>query len=301
MNVSAIFNGNVLVVVVDGKRHSINSTHPNWQKALEFYRQKNYKKLIEAMDLPGAILKHSYGKVKVHSGAIYYDGQEIHGTLVKRILQFVQGGFPYEPYVRFLANLYKNPSEDARNELYDFLENGEMPITDDGCFLAYKMLREDMTSYNKSPDGTHLKHAIGKIVKMDPNEVDPSRIRLCSNGLHFCSYSYLPYYGGIINNKTKVVVVKVNPMDVVAIPQDLNKSKGRAWRYLPVSVVGKWENGNILTERLYSGKVTGNRLKAFNPKRDSFGRFASEKNKLGKVKVTYYNKRDENGRFVSAA
>ena len=64
------------------------------------------------------------------------------------------------------------------------------------------------------------------LVYMDRNLVDEDKDRTCSVGLHFASFNYLQHFGG-----SRIVVVKINPKDVVAIPSDYNNSKGRTCCY----------------------------------------------------------------------
>ena len=64
---------------------------------------------------------------------------------------------------------------------------------------------------------------------MPRNQVDENKDRTCSSGLHFCSYDYLAHFGG-----ERIMVLKINPKDVVSIPTDYNNSKGRCARYLVV-------------------------------------------------------------------
>jgi len=293
MKTSVIFNGKTLCAVINGKQYTINDTHPNWGEAIAAYKGRDWKHLIDCMDLPEAVERYSFGKVKVCEGAVFYDGNPVHGTLVARILQFMKDGFPFHPYVVFLNNLYKNPWATAREELYDFLEKGGMPITDDGCFLAYKKVGPNMHSLTANPDGTYNDERIGKVVKMKRELCDPSRHNTCSRGLHFCSFNYLDQYSG---TDGFVVVKKVNPRDVTAIPSDHNDTKGRCCEYVTTSVVGKLVQNNILTGKLYSGKTNG-RLRAFQPKRDKFGRFSCGKRINKPLRLP---KRDDCGRFVSA-
>jgi len=64
--------------------------------------------------------------------------------------------------------------------------------------------------------------------------VDDDQNRTCSASLHFCSRDYLNHFGG-----ERIVVVKINPRDVVSIPTDYNNSKGRACRYEIVDEIDK--------------------------------------------------------------
>jgi hypothetical protein len=219
--------GNV-TVYVGAKPYTIDRDHCNYDTVLDRLRTKEYDDLEELLDIPKAIASASKGKVIIENGSVYYNGKEIHNVIAERILDFMNEGFPFEPLALFLENLLQNPLESAIKELYLFLESGKLPITDDGCFLAYKKVDENFQSYHASPDGSHLGHPIGGIVSMPREDVDDCRDRTCSRGLHFCSLSYLSCYSG---GSGKVIIVKINPRDVVAIPSDYNNAKGRASQY----------------------------------------------------------------------
>jgi hypothetical protein len=149
------------------------------------------------------------------------------------MIQMLQEGFPIEPMVNFMENLYKNPSKRAVTELYGFLEKGNLPITPDGHFLAYKRVRED---YLDCHSGT-MDNSVGKIVEMERHDVDDNKDNTCSTGLHFCSMSYLSSFSG-----ARTVIVKINPADVVSIPSDYNDAKGRTCRY---KVIGEVDSDTV--------------------------------------------------------
>jgi hypothetical protein len=151
------------------------------------------------------------------------------------MIEMLREGFPIEPMVHFMENLYANPSHRAVTELYSFLEKGQLPITPDGHFLAYKKVRAD---YKDCHSGT-MDNSIGQVVEMERHEVDDNKDRTCSSGLHFCSKDYLNHFGG-----ERVVIVKINPRDVVSIPSDYNDTKGRACRY---EVVGEVDADKVDT------------------------------------------------------
>jgi len=150
-------------------------------------------------------------------------------AVVQKIIKMSEQGFDPMPLVNFLENLYRNPSKVAIAELFLFLDAAELPITPDGHFLAYKRVRED---YLDCHSGT-MDNSVGNVLEMDRNAVDDDKNRTCSAGLHFCSFDYLKSFHG-----ERIVIVKINPKDVVAIPADYNNSKGRTCRY---EVVGESE------------------------------------------------------------
>jgi hypothetical protein len=81
-----------------------------------------------------------------------------------------------------------------------------------------------------------MDNSVGMIVEMERNEVDDNKDQTCSTGLHFCSQDYLPHFGS--GSDSRVVIVKINPSDVVSIPSDYNNAKGRACRYVVVGEIG---------------------------------------------------------------
>lgn len=171
------------------------------------------------------------GKVSVTRNEIRFNGEVVGGVLVDRILTMLAEGFDIMPMVRFMENLYMNPADFAREELYLWLEDNNLPITEDGHFLAYKTVRHNFKSHH---DG-RTDNTPGTIVSMPRQEVDPVRDRTCSRGLHFCSHSYLSHYG----TGGTIVMLKINPADVVSIPSDYDNAKGRAWKYLVLNVLGE--------------------------------------------------------------
>jgi hypothetical protein len=116
-----------------------------------------------------------------------------------------------------------NPSKRATEELYDFLMHKNLPITDDGCFLAYKRVNADWTDlYSNAID-----NSIGQIVKMSRRKVDDNREMGCSDGLHVGALEYVEGYG----SGGHVLVVKVNPEHVVSVPSDHDCTKVRCCEY----------------------------------------------------------------------
>jgi hypothetical protein len=78
-----------------------------------------------------------------------------------------------------------------------------------------------------------MDNSVGQVVEMERNQVDDDQNRTCSTGLHFCSQEYLNHFSG-----EHTMIVKINPADVVSIPNDYNDSKGRACRYEVIGELG---------------------------------------------------------------
>ena len=167
--------------------------------------------------------------MSIKGETLYWDGEEFNGTIAVRMITMLQEGFTIEPLVKFMENLLENPSKRSVDELYGFLEKNNLPITPDGHFLAYKRVRED---YKDCHSGT-MDNSPGRVVSMPRYKVDDNQNNTCSEGLHFCSEGYLKHFGG-----ARTVIVKINPRDVVSIPNDYNQTKGRTCRYEVIGEVG---------------------------------------------------------------
>lgn len=131
-------------------------------------------------------------------------------------------GYPVDHMLAFLENLLQNPSARAIEQLYNFLEKCNLPITPDGHFIAYKRIRSNWMDCHS---GT-ISNRIGAVIEVSRQCVDDNPNRTCSYGLHVCSLEYLKHFHG-----ERLILTKQNPRDVVAIPTDYNDTKMRVCRY----------------------------------------------------------------------
>lgn len=182
----------------------------NQIEALAFYNSK--KDFTARLPAPFSVVE----------GRLQHNGNPCNSVVSNRTLELLEGGYEAKYMLRFLDNLYTNPSKNAVDELYGFLEANDIPITKDGCFMAYKRINKD---WKDVYTGT-IDNSVGALVTMDRNTVDEDKHRTCSQGLHVCSLNYLKSYSG-----ARLVAVKVNPRDVVSVPTDYQNSKMRVCRY----------------------------------------------------------------------
>lgn len=157
--------------------------------------------------------------------------------LSKRIIAYANEGLPINDLKAFFRNLMNNPSMTSVESLFRFLSKNHFPLTADGCFIAYKSVDNEFKDHHS---GT-FDNSIGKIVRMDRNMVDENIHQACSHGLHVASFNYAINFmsGG------KLLEVKVNPKDVVAVPWDERDEKMRVCEY---KVIGL-STAEILSQR----------------------------------------------------
>lgn len=217
-----LIQGSNIVVVIGNKSHTISKTNITYQKVLDAIKTEDWDSLPDIIEPKKVVLNYGQGNVSIQGETLFWKGKELNTGLSVRMIEMLQEGFPIEPMVNFMENLYKNPSKRAVTELYGFLEKGNLPITPDGYFLAYKKVRADYTDCHTGK----FDNSVGQVVEMERHDVDDNKDNTCSSGLHFCSMSYLSSFGG-----ERTVIVKINPADVVSIPSDYNDAKGRTCRY----------------------------------------------------------------------
>ena len=229
MSYPFIIQGNNIVVVIGNKSHTISKTHITYGKVLDAIKAQDWDTVKDIIEPKKVVLNYGAGNVSIQGETLYWKGEVLNTGLAARMIQMLQEGFPVEPMVKFMENLYQNPSKRAVTELYGFLEKNNLPITPDGHFLAYKKVRDNFMDVHS---GTML-NAPGQTLEMERNAVDDNKDNTCSTGLHFCGMSYLSCFGG-----ERTVIVKINPRDVVSIPSDYNDAKGRTCRYEVIGELG---------------------------------------------------------------
>ena len=222
-----------LTVVIDGKAHTMNHDHPAWQQAKGALSDEDWDRLSNLFEVDKAVDDYfdAEAQIEVKDGGVLFEGEPVHNLVVERILGFMRKGLPYKPLVKFLGKLMDNPSRRAVDELYSFLEHKNMPITAEGNFLAYKGVNTDFTdNYSGNFD-----NSVGQTLTMRRSGVCDDARHGCSSGFHAGSYDYAKGYA---SNGGNLMVVEINPADVVSVPYDCECQKLRTAEY---KVVGHYE------------------------------------------------------------
>lgn len=253
MSVAFIVKETGVTLFKDGGQYSAPSDFWSFSRILEKIKNKDFDGIEVLFTTDGAIeevtaeveskLSTDLDNVKIINGEVFVDGRKIYNSVTDRIIKMVTSGFDVTPLTNFLRRLLKNPSKTAVTELYSFMEKSDQAVDADGFIIAYKKVRND---YFDIHSGT-VNYNIGNIVEMPRNEVDDDRANLCSEGLHFCSFSYLNSFGGSVTpGGSRLLIVKIDPADVVSIPADYNDAKARTCK---MEVIGEiLEEKNVLAK-----------------------------------------------------
>lgn len=254
MPVPMVYRNGLLTLLIQGKTYQLGADHPNLsavKKALKTASEAELVTLIEQDKVEPVAKAVVAGTHKVGDAVVVFDGNTVtvdgkplHNSLTRRIIEFAQQGLPFDGLVKFLERLQQNPSFQSQTELYDFLEHKNLPITEDGHFLAYKAVGNDFLDlYSHSID-----NSVGKVVEMKRAAVDDNRHQHCSKGLHCGALDYVTTYGSV--GRDRIVIVKVDPADAVSVPNDCSFMKLRVCKY---EVVGEFRGE--LAKPLYAANA----------------------------------------------
>jgi hypothetical protein len=231
-------NGSV-TLYLKGECLTVAPDHPNYTKIVDAIKADDFSNIDSLVNVAVAVTKYAGDRVTITDGVVFYGTFEVHNSLADRIVKMMNEGFKFDHMVKFLENLMQNPSARAVSETYWFLENYGLPITDDGCFLAYKAVRND---YKDIYSGKY-DNSVGAKPFMLRNQVDDNYDVDCSKGLHVGALDYVVQYGHFSKGQpraeggNRLLIVKVNPKDVVSVPKYAGHTKMRVCEYTVVNEI----------------------------------------------------------------
>lgn len=229
----------------DGNLYVADDTHPNWAQIEAGLRDAD-PNVVDKFDVSRAVSRRfeKYSdRVSVANGKVYFDGDPVDNALTQQIIQFLEAGEDFGHLINFYENIAANPEQHSREQLFTWLQaTGGFTITDDGHFIAYKGVRKNGAEYESINRGKaivdgevfegSIPNYIGAVVEMPRSEVVFDPQTHCSIGLHAGSWSYASGFA-----QGAVLSVKVNPRDVVSVPNDHGYAKLRTCRYEVLDVV----------------------------------------------------------------
>lgn len=218
MKVNYHILNNSVVVNYDGETHTINVGDGRYHDVIACIKENRLEDIPDALDVGKSFERMGLTLV---DGVIHMDGQPLPRGLSNKVMAIREMGLPTEPLFKFWENLRKNPSFNSREMLYQFLEHNQHPITEDGCFIAYRGVTDD---FKDRHTGT-FDNSVGAVCQMPREQVDDNPNNTCSSGLHVASFNYAYGFG------PKRVEVKVNPADVVCVPRDYDGTKMRVCKF----------------------------------------------------------------------
>jgi len=273
MNTNYLYNitNTSVVVYKNGKRFLAHDTHPNFKKIIEKIKANSLNGIERLFEVKQTIEK-CFNVEIVEGKEVRYKGVALNSGVTKQILSFISEGIPHKPLVKFLDKLMQNPDIEARDTLYNYIGAHYLPITEDGDFVACKAIRGDwMDIYSGK-----VSNRVGETVYMDRNKVNKSKFECAGSGLHVGSDKYIVGYARDYGkNDYRYIMVKVNPRDVVVVPDEGGFGKIRLCRYKVIREVNREDvsfTSHYAPENKTYKEIRESKPKK-GPKRDAKGRF----------------------------
>ncbi len=268
-----IINQTGIVLFMNNKPQKFASSDPKYAAIIAALRLPSHQqeaainKALEAADVNRDIQSKGF-QLNPNTREVSYHGELLPAPLAQKVFSLIEQNLPVTLLEKFWENLKQNPSYNSVRELYDFLSYKELPITEDGCFLAYRGLQDDFYSVSgnlqtKVLQGTvnskgQIYNGVGEHIEVQRNCVDDNRENHCSFGVHAGSWDYALNW-----SRGKMVVVKINPKDVVSVPSDYDCQKLRCCAYTVVSEVeveitsaATDDDGNELEDQSFQEEVS---------------------------------------------
>jgi hypothetical protein len=216
-----------LTAFLNGEQYSIPTDHPNFGRIVAAIQSNRISDLVDLIDIRATVKKFilSDRRFALVNDVIEFNGEAFSSAVTDKVLELIETGNQPAPIFKFLEKVRQNPSKTAQDELLLFCVANAFMIDNDGNIIAYKSVNDNYTDIYSGK----ISNAVGTVVKMPRHQVDDNRDRTCSYGLHFASYDYASTWAG--RDQKRLLVLAVNPANVVSIPSDYNNQKGRCSEY----------------------------------------------------------------------
>lgn len=240
-----IITPKALTIFARDMQYMILRTDARWADALEALVDEDEEALISLMSPSVKIKKYLVHSATTKNGnRVEFDIESkklsINGFeavipefIAQQLFAYAKEDLPMAPLLFATVKLLRNTSMRVRNKLFEFLEYGNLPFTENGNFVAYKKVDANLMDIWS----TTYKHVPGAKFWMERRLVDDDPENTCSSGFHVCNFEYLPHYGSNTPGDARVVACEVDPEDVVSIPIDYNNTKMRVSRYTVIGEV----------------------------------------------------------------
>lgn len=236
-----------IIIVLDGVPYPVSMADRRFLAVKEALFDQDEEALKQLLSIKGRaddlFLKLAEEGIEGEDGDFTYLGNPIPMNLAEYLRAAIDDG-NYQSVVNFIKRLFDNPNHDTRMRLFEFLDVNKLPILDDGCFLAFKVVCPGyLDKHSHSVDNSP-----GTTVPFFPwSKVDTDNTVTCSRGYHASSKEYLSVF---YSPGDRIVAVAIDPSSVAAVPVDYNNSKLRCRGYTVLAditdeTVGNFENARI--------------------------------------------------------
>lgn len=217
-----------ITVIHNGRPHVVKAGAANFANLRKALTDERWDEVPGYLTVAKTVASWSNDKFKVDDNTVSYLGKAVDSKFAKRILDMVAEGSDPNPLFNFYERLQRNPSKRSVDQLWPFLEHAGIPLILDGCFYAYKGVKDNWKDVHS---GT-IENKPGNIIEIPRNSVSDDPKEACHFGLHVGAKRYANSFG------SKLIIVKVDPEHVVCVPYDSSHEKMRVCKYEVIGVEG---------------------------------------------------------------
>jgi len=225
INIPYTLTNESINIVWKGKTYTITKSAPNFRSLRKAILKEDWDSIPKFLTVNKTVEDWSKKRFKVdEENNISYEGTDLPSSLTTRILTLVQKGEDPNSFFNFWTRLQKNPSYRSVKQLWSFLSHQGIPITPDGCFLAYKSVKKNFRDHHSG----RFSNSPGVVQEMARNKISDDPTVACHEGFHVGTLSYAKNFN---SDNSRVVICKIDPKDVVCVPFDASSQKMRVCRY----------------------------------------------------------------------
>lgn len=246
----------------DGETDTIPESHVSFQSIINLLisgtaSDLEIRELTRIMETITRKMSALSERVSVDGKEVYFDGDPLRGEISDLIKKMFEEGkaLDFKPLVNFLEKAKTNPSLKSVDDLYRWIKKGDLVIDPDGDIVAYKGVNVNSEGISVSVHSGkafvngeevigYIPNVPGTVISMPRSNVDDNEAVACSTGLHAGTYSYASSFAG------RLLLVKINPRDVVSVPRDSSDQKLRVSRYTVLTQIDQ-----RLTESFYQPEL----------------------------------------------
>lgn len=230
--VEYVLTGDSVILTMGNETEIVDSTHPNYKAIREAIFKEDFKVAFDLMNIRKAIESFTQGNITIKGDKLFYGEMHVKTELADKIIQMMQTGDEgFKRLIKFFENLMKNPSRSSVEQLWGFVCHNDVEIDEDGFLIGWKKVRSNGNDLVDSRTGK-VPNNVGCVVEMPRWMVDDRREVTCSQGLHVGAWDYVRSFSGNVITK-----VRMNPADVVSVPDDYDDMKVRTSKYEVIGLV----------------------------------------------------------------
>lgn len=230
-----------ITVIWQGKPHVVQKGAPQFNNLRAAIIEERWDDVPGHLTVRKSLQTWTKGEFTMDESGetVFYRGEALPRDINSRICEMAAAGEDPTPLLNFWERLQRNPSFRSVEQLFPFLNHEGIPITPDGCFLAYKGLNNNYTDRHtgKIDNRPGTKH------EMPRNKISDDPKHACHYGYHVGAERYAKSFG------PRTVVCKIDPEHVVCVPYDSSQEKMRVCKY---EVIGNY--GDTLPSTTYNDK-----------------------------------------------